>query len=413
MLIEVLVSAVLVVLVASGVYLGLDAASATSGVNKNRSIASEVAQQDQDRMRAMTVTELSNYRATTTSAVGPVTYTIASTAGWVTDSTGTASCTSADAKASYLRIASSVTWPGMHIKPVTIESVIAPPAGSFGTNQGSLAVQVRDRNGVGVPGVSVSLSGAQSYTDVTNSIGCVLWGYLPVGNYTVTLAKNGYVDPSGVAAPSKTAGVVGEAVSTVAFDYDLGGRIKANYETLSAGAPIPANGTAFMAVTSHLSVPLAPFGDAQPHTSFTSGLVFPFTDPYGAYAGNCTGADPVASGQSSQLALVLPGATTAVTLREPPIDLRELRSGQPDPNAIVKLSGTSGGCGALPARTTGIDGYLTDRAFPYGPYSVCVQDTVGSTTYKKTGTVTNNQPTGVPVASATYDMTGAPPGTCP
>ena len=225
-----------------------------------------------------------------------------------------------------------------------------PPVGAFGTNQGSLAVKVRDRNGVGVPGVSGALSGAKSYTDVTNSLGCVLWGYLPVGSYNVSLSRIGYVDPSGVAAPAKTAGVVGEAVSTVAFDYDLGGQIKAAYETLSGGAPVPANGTAFTAVTSHLSVPLTPFGDGQPHTSFTSGLVFPFTDPYGVYAGNCAGADPTANGQAAQLALVQPGAVTNVTVREPPVALRVLRGGQPEQNAIVKLTGTSAGCGALPVR---------------------------------------------------------------
>jgi hypothetical protein len=67
----------------------------------------------------------------------------------------------------------------------------------------------------------------------------------------------------------------------------------------------------------------------------------------------------------------------------------------------------------LPARTTGTDGFVTDRAFPYGPYNVCVQDTVAGTNYKKTGTVSNTSPNGVPVASATYDMTSATAGTCP
>jgi Tfp pilus assembly protein PilV len=412
-LIEVVVSSLLLVLVASGVYLGLDAASATSGVNKHRSLATEIAQQDQDRMRAMAVTELSNYRATTTTRVGTVTYTIASSSSWITDDTGTASCTSGQARAHYLRIASSVTWPSMHIKPVTVESVVAPPAGSFGTNLGSLAVQVRDRNGAGVQGVSVSLSGAQNYTDTTNEIGCVLWGFLPVGNYTVSLSKQGYVDPSGVAAPSRAAGVVGESTSTIAFDYDLGGQIQATYESVdsSTGRAVPANGTAFTAVTSHLAVPLPPFGDGQPHTSYTTGLLFPFTDPYGAYAGACAGADPTLYGNPAQLALVSPGGTAAVTVREPPVDLLVTRGGRPLQGAIVKLTGTASGCGALPNRTTGSDGYMTDRALPYGTYDVCVQATVSGTTYFLRGTVANAAPGGVPVGRATYDLTTA--GTCP
>ena len=98
---------------------------------------------------------------------------------------------------------------------------------------------MRDRNGVGVPGVAVSLPGARSYTDVTNAQGCVLWGYLPVGNYTSTSSKTGYVDPQGVQQPSKPVGVVGAATNTLAFDYDLGGRIQADYETWNGSAAVP------------------------------------------------------------------------------------------------------------------------------------------------------------------------------
>jgi Tfp pilus assembly protein PilV len=397
-LIEVLVSALLVVLVSSGVYLGLDAASATSGINKHRSISTYLAQQDQDRMRAMAVTELSNYRETRTQTVGKVAYTIASSSSWVGDGTGTASCTSGSAQANYLRIASSVTWPGMTIKPVTIESVVAPPSGSFGVNQGSLAVQVRDRNGAGVQGVSVALTGPQTYTDVTNAAGCVLWGYLPVGSYTVTLIKAGYVDPQGIAQPSKSAGVVGESTTTLAFDYDGGGQVKATYETLTAagGTPAAANGLSFTLVTSHQPVPLPPFGDGQPHASFTSGTVYPYSDPYSAYAGSCAGADPNAYGAPQQFVTVAPGGVAY--------------NGAPESGATVKLTATGTGCSAVTARTTGSDGYLTDRALPYGPYSVCVQDAAGR---KKTGTVSNTAATGVPVGSATFDMTGAPAGTCP
>ncbi len=409
-LIEVVVSSLLLMLVASGVYLGLDAASATSGVNKHRSIATAIAQQDQDRMRAMAVGELSNYRDTTTSAVGPVTYTVRSSASWVTDDTGTASCTSGQARAHYLRIASSVTWPSMHVKPVTIESVVAPPAGSFGTNLGSLAVQVRDRDGRGVPGVSVALSGAQSYVDLTNELGCVLWGYLPVGNYDVTLAKQGYVDKDGTSQPRRQTGVVGEATSTVAFDYDLGGYVLATYETLSGGAPAAARWTDLSAVNAHLSLPMLTFTDAdQSLPALRSGALFPFSDPYGVFAGRCTGADPVTNAQPAQLALVQPGGTTAVTVRLPPVDLRVVSGASAVPGATVRLTATGSGCSGTTTRTTGADGSITDRALPYGSYDVCVQ----SGTQRLLGRVANTVPTGVPLAAATYDMALATTGTCP
>lgn len=423
-LIEVVVSAMLLVLVASGLYLGLDAASATSGTNKHRSIATALAQQDQDRMRAMAVNELSNYDETYASSVGPVTYTVRSSASWVTDETGVEGCasetdpeylpadgTTSGSKANYLRIASEVTWPGIRIDPVTVESIVAPPAGSFRTDLGSLAVHVRDRNGDGVPGVTVSLAGAQSHVDLTNQQGCVLWGYLPVGNYSVTISKSGYVDPAAVSQPSKEVGVVGEATATTVFDYDAGGRIQADYETLLGGTPTPANATVFTAVSSHLTVPLPPIGDGAPHGSYTSGLVYPFTDPYGVYAGDCRGADPVTHGQPAQLALVEPGATTAVPVRLPPVDLRAEQNGRPVSGATARFTATGSGCSAIYTRTTGSAGYLTDRAFPYGTYDVCVQATIIGTTYAASGTVANTDAAGPPPDRLAYDL--ATPGSCP
>lgn len=410
-LIEVVVSAMLLVLVASGLYLGLDAASATSGTNKHRSIASALAQQDQDRLRAMAVTELSNYRETYTTAVGPVTYTVRSSASWVTDETGTASCSSEDARAHYLRIASSVTYPSMRIEPVAIESVVAPPVGSFGTNLGSLAVQVRDRDGEGVPGVTVSLSGAQSHVGVTNGLGCVLWGYLPVGSYDVTIAKAGHVDPNAVSQPAKEAGVVGEATSTVAFDYDLGGRIQVAYETLRAGEPAPASWTEATAVNPHLTVPLPPIGDGTPQPAYTSGLVYPFAVPYAVYAGRCAGADPLAHGARQPQAPVEPGGIATVQVRLPPVDLRAIRNDRPVAGASAIFTATDSGCDAVVERATGSDGFLLERGLPYGSYAVCVEGSVGGSTYHATGTVDNVSESGVPAEDARFELTAT--GGCP
>jgi Tfp pilus assembly protein PilV len=418
-LIEVLVSALLVVLVALGVYYGFDAASATSGVNKRRSVAGDLAQQDQNRMRSMTAGDLSNYRNSQTTTVAGIAYTIDSRASWVTDGTGTASCTSGSSQANYLSISSDVTWPGMTVQPVTVESITAPPVGSFGPGQGSLAVQVRDRNGAGVPGVVATLTGPQGYTDVTNAQGCVLWGYLPVGNYTVMVAKPGYVDQQGAQQPSQPTGVVGESTATLAFDYDLGGQIQANYQTWNGAAAVPANGTGFTAVSSHLTVPLGPFGGA-PTTSDTSPLVFPFTDGYGVYAGNCAGADPLANGQPPQLVTVTPGATVPIAVSEPPINLRVVNGAAPVVNAIVKLAGTGSGCGAMAPRPTAATGFLVDPAYPFGPYTACVQALVGGVNYAQTKTKTgattlaNTTATGVPAGNAaTFDMATASAGTCP
>lgn len=398
-LIEVIVSALLLVLVASGVYLGLDAASATSGTNKRRSLATGVAQQDQDRMRAMAVAELSNFRDERVVRVGAIDFTVRSTASWVSDGSGTASCTAATARANYLRIASAVTWPGMTIKPVGIESVVAPPNGSFGTNLGSLAVEVRDRDGLPVPGAAVALSGQRGYTDTTNSLGCVLWGYLPAGSYTVAISKPGYVSPEGVAQPSRAVGVVGETTATAAFDYDRGGQIRANYTTWNGTGWVAAAGAAFTIQHSRLTVALPPV------TTDLSGLVYPFPDPYSVYAGSCPGADPLGNGQPATTAAVPRGGVAAVDVRLASIDVKVVNGRAPVSGATLKLTGS--GCNPLPLRSTGSDGYPADRAVPLGTYSLCVS-AAGTI---RTVALDARDPR-LPRATI-VDVAGAPRGTCP
>ncbi len=413
-LIEVIVSSMLLVLVSSGIYLGLEGASKSSGINKQRSFATGLAQQDQDRMRAMAVAELSNYRNVSRPGeyvIANIDYTITSSASWITDSTGSASCTSGTARAHYLRIASSVTWPNMRISPVTVESVVAPPAGSFGTDLGSLAVQVRNRDGNGFSGVGVTLTGARNYTDTTNELGCVLWGFLPVGNYTVGISKLGYVDGNGVASPTQIAGVVGEATTTLAFDYDLAGWLDVSFQSLDRanGRTVTANGSAISLVNGHWTVPKLLTGASAP--AMRASQLFPYPEGYGVYAGNCAGARPDAYGGTIPVAVVPRGGGASVTVFEPPVDLLVTRSGNPVLGATVKLTGTASGCGALPDRTTDRNGYMTDRALPYGTYDVCVQATVSGTTYALRGTVSNTRATGVPSSSATFALTRA--GTCP
>lgn len=411
-LIEVLVSAMLVTFVASGVYLGLDASSRTSGTNKHRSIATGLAQQDQDRMRAMTVGELSNYRETQTTTVGTVTYTIVSRADWTTDGTGTASCTSGVAKANYLRISSAVTWPSMTIAPIAVESLVAPPVGSFGSGEGSLAVQVRDHNGAGLAGTTVTLSGARNYTDVTNADGCVLWGYLPVGSYTVSIAKAGYIDPAGVAAPTRAVDVVGAATTTAAFDYDVGGQIDARYQTWDGRAVVATSWTSFTAVNPGLPITLPIFGGAAA-TGHLSSTVYPFTVGYGVWAGNCAGADPLVSRQASQSAVVAPGGRTIVNLRLPPVNLQVVDGARNVNRATVKPTGTGAGCGVLPTRTTDSTGFITERPFPYGTYSTCVEGVNSrSQTVYKLQAVDNNTPNGTSTIRVDIS-TGTTRGRCP
>ena len=137
-----------------GVLAGIDGAAGSSGREKARSVAGTLAEQDQERMRGMRAVDLSNYAYNRDVTVGTATYNVDSESDWIRDNTGgTVSCTNSSAQADYLRIRTTVTSStvGKRTAPVQIDSLVAPPVGAVGTNQGTLAVQVNDRDAVGVP----------------------------------------------------------------------------------------------------------------------------------------------------------------------------------------------------------------------------------------------------------------------
>jgi prepilin-type N-terminal cleavage/methylation domain-containing protein len=92
-LIEVIVSAAVLAIVALAVLSGIDGAGASSAREKARAVASSLAEQDQERLRSMPVEMLANPPQTPPVIVDGVTYDVASKAQWITDDTGrTPSC---------------------------------------------------------------------------------------------------------------------------------------------------------------------------------------------------------------------------------------------------------------------------------------------------------------------------------
>ena len=66
------------------------------------------------------------------------------------------------------------------IPPVKMSSLVAPPVGAFGTNQGTLGIQVNNAAGAGVAGIPVTITGPSTVTNPTNSAGCAIFAYVPV-----------------------------------------------------------------------------------------------------------------------------------------------------------------------------------------------------------------------------------------
>jgi Tfp pilus assembly protein PilV len=413
-MIEAVVAAVLLVIVSLGVLLGLDAASRSSGREKSRSVAAALTEQDQERLRSFRAVDLDNYDETRTVTVNKVPYKINSQADWVRDSTGgTQSCNSNATQADYMRVTTTTTSGLINtpIAPIKMSSLVAPPIGAFGTNQGTLGVQVNDRDSVGVPNVPVTITGPATVTNPTNSAGCAIFAYVPTGSYTASVTQPGWVDKAGNPTAKTGASVSNGTVNVTTLTYDQAASVLVSFDTETlGGSTVPVSSTQVSASNSGVpSGPFSPFaglrvvdptGSAAVPAISMPGL-FPFSDGYGIYGGGCPGADPTKY-ISNYYALnptdfidTDPGAASApVVARLPSINLRVIYNGAALPvTSPVKITATSKSTNCsekftFSAPATDLNGYMLTPALPFGDYDVCVDALKpGSTTTRFTKTL--------------------------
>src|SRR4051794_4182027 len=223
-LIEAVISAIVLAVVALAVLSGIDSSIHSASRERSRSVASTLAEQDQERMRAMSADDLADMASLTrTVRVASNNYTVTSTSEWIRDDTGgTVSCTNNSAQVDYLRIATTVksNTVGRQINPVTMSSLVAPPVGK---TKGTLAVQVNNRDSVGISGLDVALTsstGAAIPSETTNELGCAIFTRIPVDTYTIVLNRAGWVDTFGRNPGTAGANVVNNTVQVVNMKFD-------------------------------------------------------------------------------------------------------------------------------------------------------------------------------------------------
>jgi hypothetical protein len=292
---------------------------------------------------------------------------------------------------------------------------------SFGAGQGSLAVQVTDRNGAGVAGLQLGLSGSATRSDQTSAAGCVLWGYLPAGSgYTLAFSTPpDWVTPDGQQAVSKPVTVVGDQTSNVALQYDRGGYLSTTFVTKRTKGGIDvATNPQFAHVTNSGGGGVTLSWPVTGTNVTTSPLLFPFTSAYTVQADSCSASDvpptpeePVPATPAAPAAVtgtVIPGVTTtttAATARIPSPNIRVVSGSTPVAGANVRVTT---GCGTVYQRITQADGTLGDPGFPYtSTLAICAasggreRSVVRSNTNFNMSTFTN-----IDIATATV------PGTC-
>ena len=237
-IVEVVVTSLMVGLIALTL-IGLDAAGKTTADQRRRSQAFSVAQADQERIKGLSGDQISTLNQDRTVTLDGVAYSVHSTGQFLSQSAGSASCSSSGAAADSAKVTSTVNWTTNLRAPITVTSVISPRAG------GSLLAKVLDQNAAVLPGVKVTAAGSDPTNSAirrfgtTDADGCTIFSVLPVGDYTVTPALAGYVDKDGNAAPTTTVTTTAGNTTSAPFTLGQAGRVTAAFSTTIAGTTLP------------------------------------------------------------------------------------------------------------------------------------------------------------------------------
>jgi Tfp pilus assembly protein PilV len=437
MLIEVLVSSILLVVVSIGVFKGFDAATRSSAEERHRAQAHTLAEADLSRMRGMRISDLSNLNETSTFTQDGVTYTINSRGDFQTDATGTASCEEGTASADYILVSSTVTWASIGSRPPVVAStLVAPPNGSVSANSGALAIAVEDSQNLGIPGVTVTGSGAASFSGTTGPTGCFIVGNLPAGNYTLNVAgvASGLVDVNGDPPGPVDTSVVGESTNTVVLQYDNPGSVVVSFTTkpYGGGAVVPSSADSIVAFNTGMTAARAfPPTPGARVASITADQLFPFTSDYAIYAGTCEGDDPNSLANNPNQLDPAPGEQAILSALVPP-------GGSPAPPTTIQLPAlhmtvytgtTTGSLRAAGATvrlrdlncadfqrtlTTNLSGQFADPGLPFTDYQACVHDPI-TNQHKNINLISLNDVnefTGGTVTNV-FMGSGTSPGSCP
>jgi Tfp pilus assembly protein PilV len=391
-LVEVLVSAVLVVIMAAGTLIAIQSTQRTSAEERHRATGHGLAQEDQARMRALRISSLANLNETRQVVADDGTYTIKSRADFVTDSTGTASCAQNTAAADYIRIASTVTWPSIGSRPpVLIQSIVAPPNGAIAANRGALAIAVKGGADQAMPNIALSGTGAGSFSGSTSENGCVIFGNLPAGNYTLTTNAPGLVNKDGQPPGTVNTTVVALSTNTLALQYDEPGGVDLSFTTLKNGQLVQSSAERVVAFNTGMTAAKV-FSQASPTQVLRADPLFPFSSPDALYAGGCQANNPNPDdeagvpGENAMASVqVMPGqradGVADAEIQLPSLKLQVLSGtgagspGTPVSGASVVLTDTA--CGAQGQtvkinRTTDATGGLADPGLPWSTYNICV-----------------------------------------
>jgi Tfp pilus assembly protein PilV len=412
-LIEVLVGCVVLAIATAGILNGIDGAQSVGAKNKARSVQATLAQQDIERMRSMPVATLDNFAQTRTLNVAGADYTVVSDTDWVSDKAGVVNCSNTAAKADYLKLTSTVTSAATGAKTVTETGLLTPAVGALSTASGSATVQLTGRNGLPLSGVAVNLTGASTQSATTNSLGCAVFGYIPVGSYNITI--NGYVAMDSSSPATSTMQVYTGRATFTPLQVERPASLRANFVQPSGGTR-----AASTLIWDRITVKNANLIGGQKTFIRTAGKatsvdatdLYPFSDGVGVYAGDCAANDPSLyvptyfnpSAPRGWTALNPGDALRAVSVEMPTLRVTVRRTSSATPvfvSSKVMLTPLDTGCTVTATLAagpfTGVASRIMDIAAPFGRYTLCVSNRTNATDSTTARRITSTQDLRTPV----------------
>jgi Tfp pilus assembly protein PilV len=435
MMIEVIVSAVLLIVLSLATLKLIDGSTNVSAQQRSKAIAANLAENDLDRMRQMKFASSSNFSTRSfPRGVDNRTYTVVSTGTWTSDEGTFASCTTSTVgnPGQYIRVTSTVTWSGMTVAPVTAATLITPRPGETSITTGAFMVKIQSAAGLPVANATISMGGRSL---ITGAAGCALFTGLAPGTYPVTYSAPGMITPDqATPSPGSYSAVVtkGNTSSKVVL-LDVPAKVTPITFKREDGTASAWTSYSMRSGTDYANKWTFPSAGSYASTA----QVFPFLAGYQVWAGDCAGNNP--STYNGSFFTNFPQAAVATPAGSAPAATAYLRTATLTVKNVPKSSvvnvyfkadtpGTAAMLNCAAGRTTAAtftNGSTAVAAsqnlsidLPYGTYDWCVdasKPALGN--YKNTAAnVYSNTPTGgapAPTTSLQVDVSNPTGGACP
>ena len=297
MLIEVLVSALVIAIVAGAVMgliqrydpLGGDPARATR-------VAYALAQEDQARLRSMRISSLNRLEQGKPVDARRHRYTVRSHGVFVSNATGSVCCTgeiSPPTTSGSPRRELAGDWQ----KPIVLTSIVAPSNGSLDPTHGTLSVNAMNAAGRPLPASASRRSGTGTFSGTTDSTGCANFADLPPATTPSRPRPAGMINMKGETSTTNERRSPCQRKPARPLIYDQAGVLRTGIRLPGRQhhAPsCPPESTRSSSTTAKRGSSAKPYG--TPGSTRSDGSapapLFPFKAKYTVYGGGCETNNP-------------------------------------------------------------------------------------------------------------------------